>query len=220
MASNPTIEARPASYADIAYESIADRIFTEEYPVGSRLVMDELAEKLNMSRTPIRDALRKLAQDGVLESAGRKGYVVRRLDAEEIRQTFEARETLEGAAARIAARFGQEAAEHVRAAIQRAQQFELGTPSGNYDANRTVHRAVVEATKNEILLEFFDTLWNRGRSHSLYAKCFADDDGNDMIRTKHSAIVLALAAGDAAAAEEAAVHHVRQGLLGLGLSQT
>ena len=211
------IDERPASYAEVAYESIANRIFIEEYPVGARLVMDELADKLNMSRTPIRDALHRLAQEGVLESAGRKGYVVRRLDAEEIRQTFEARETLEGSAARIAARFGQEAAEHVRAAIKRAQGFELGTPLGNYDANRTVHRAVVEATRNEILLEFFDALWNRGRSHSLYAKCFADDDGNEMIRTKHSEIVLALAAGDAAAAQQAAVDHVRQGLKGLGL---
>lgn len=211
---------RPASYADIAYDVIADSIFSGEFPVGSRLVMDNLAERLIMSRTPVRDALRKLAQEGVLESAGRRGYVVRSPDAEEIRQTFEAREMIEAAAARIAAGSGARAAEHVREAITRAQNCDVATPFGSYEANRIVHRAVVEATGNDILLEFFDALWKRGRSHSLYAKCFVDVGGAEAVGTKHADILRALAAGDPDAAEIEAREHVRAGLRLHGIATT
>lgn len=212
MTDTQLLAERPASYAEIAYDVIADSIFSEEFPVGSRLVMDNLAERLNMSRTPVRDALRKLAQEGVLESAGRRGYVVRSPDAEEIRQTFEARETIEGAAARIAASFGELAAAHVRGAIETAQHCDVNTPFGSYEANRLVHRAVVEAAGNDILLEFFDALWKRGRSHSLYAKCFVNVGGTEAVRTKHAGILRALAAGDPDAAEIEAIEHIRAGL--------
>lgn len=220
MTDTQLLAERPASYADIAYDVIADSIFSEEFPVGSRLVMDNLAERLNMSRTPVRDALRKLAQEGVLESAGRRGYVVRSPDAEEIRQTFEARETIEGAAAHLAARFGEVAADHVRQAIARAQSFDVTTRFGSYEANLVVHRAVVEAAGNEILLEFFDALWKRGRSHSLYAECFANVGGAQAVRTKHEGILRALDAGDPEAAEREAIEHVREGLRVHGIATT
>lgn len=174
--------------------------------------MDALAEELKISRTPVRDALRRLEQEGLIEPAGRRGFVVREIDAEEIRQTYEAREAIEGYAARLAARRGERAAAEVREAIGEAGDLDLETPLGSYLANRMVHRAVVAASGNRILVDLFDDLWGRGRAHQIYAGCFRGEDSHAALRRKHQPIVRALKAGDGDAAEAAMTAHLRDGL--------
>ncbi|MEW6474197.1 MAG: GntR family transcriptional regulator [Actinomycetota bacterium] len=200
------------SLAEEAYQRITAAMLSGAIAPGARLVMDALAEELEISRTPVRDALRRLEQEGLIEPAGRRGFVVRQIDAEEIRQTYEAREAIEGYAARLAARRGEVAAAEIRAAIARADEFDIETPLGSYLANRMVHRAVVEASGNRILLELFDDLWGRGQAHQIYAGCFRGDDSHAALRRKHQPIVRALKAGDADAAEAAMTAHLKEGL--------
>jgi DNA-binding FadR family transcriptional regulator len=104
------------------------------------------------------------------------------------------------------------AAGEVRAAIARADEFEIETPLGSYLANRMVHRAVVEASANRILLDLFDDLWGRGQAHQIYAGCFRGDDSHAALRRKHQPIVRALRSGDGDAAETAMTAHLREGL--------
>ena len=200
------------SLADEAYQRITGAMLSGAIAPGARLVMDALAEELEISRTPVRDALRRLEQEGLIEPAGRRGFVVREIDAEEIRQTYEAREAIEGYAARLAARRGEQAAAEVRKAIARADEFEIETPLGSYLANRAVHRAIVAASGNRILLDLFDDLWGRGLAHQIYAGCFRGDDSHAALRRKHQPIVRALKAADGDAAEAAMTAHLREGL--------
>jgi DNA-binding GntR family transcriptional regulator len=198
--------------ADEAYQRITAAMLSGALAPGSRLVMDAIAEELEISRTPVRDALRRLEQEGLIEPAGRRGFVVREIAAAEITETYEAREAIEGFAARLAARRGAPAATHVSDAIARAVEFDVETPLGSYLANRLVHRSVVEAADNKILLELFDDLWSRGRAHQIYANCFQGGDSHEAVRRKHRPIVRALKAADPEAAEAALVAHLREGL--------
>jgi DNA-binding GntR family transcriptional regulator len=206
------IGAGRRSLADEAYQRITAAMLSGAIAPGARLVMDALAEELEISRTPVRDALRRLEQEGLIEPAGRRGFVVREIDAEEIRQTYEAREAIEGYAARLAARRGELAAAEVRDAINRAEEFDIETPVGSYLANRMVHRSIVAASDNRILLDLFDDLWGRGGAHQIYAGCFRGDDSHAALRRKHQPIVRALKAGDGDAAEAAMTAHLREGL--------
>ena len=206
------IGAGRRSLADEAYQRITAAMLSGAIAPGARLVMDALADELEISRTPVRDALRRLEQEGLVEPAGRRGFVVREIDAEEIRQTYTAREAIEGYAARLAARRGPLAAAEVREAIARADECDIETPLGSYLANRMVHRAIVAASGNRILLDLFDDLWGRGRAHQIYAGCFRGDDSHAALRRKHQPIVRALKAGDGDAAEAAMTAHLAEGL--------
>jgi DNA-binding GntR family transcriptional regulator len=200
------------SLAEEAYQRITAAMLSGAIAPGQRLVMDALAEELEISRTPVRDALRRLEQEGLIEAGGRRGFVVREIDAEEIRQTYEAREAIEGYAARLAARRGEFAAAEVRTAIRQAVEFDIDTPLGSYLANRMVHRAVVAASGNRILLDLFDDLWGRGLAHQIYAGCFRGEDSHAALRRKHQPIIRALKEADGDAAEAAMTAHLRDGL--------
>ena len=206
------IDASERTLADEAYRRITAAMLSGELAPGTRLVMDTLAEELAISRTPVRDALRRLEREGLLESAGRRGFVVRQIDADEIRQTYQAREAVEGYAARLAAGRGSLAAAEVTAAIEQAADLDIDTPMGSYLANRLVHRAVVEASGNRILLDLFDGLWSRGRAHQLYASCFRGADSHRSLSRKHQPIIRALRAEDCDGAEIAMIAHLRDGL--------
>ncbi len=80
------------------------------YPAGSRLAEETVAQDLGVSRTPVRLAFRTLAQEGLLESAGKRGYVVRAFSADDVRCAVEVRGVLEGLAARRLCERGLDAA--------------------------------------------------------------------------------------------------------------
>lgn len=206
------IEGTRRTLADEAYRRITAAMLSGTLAPGARLIMDALAEELTISRTPVRDALRRLELEGLIEPTGRRGFVVRQIDGEEVRQTYQAREAIEGYAARLAARRGKVAAAEVREALARADELEIETPLGCYLANRLVHRAIVAASANRILLDLFDDLWSRGRAQQIYAGCFRGEDSHAALRQKHQPIIRALRAGDGNAADAAMVAHLRDGL--------
>jgi GntR family transcriptional regulator of vanillate catabolism len=80
------------------------------YAAGSRLAEETVAQDLGVSRTPVRLAFRTLAQEGLLESAGKRGYVVRAFSADDVRCAVEVRGALEGLAARRLCERGLDAA--------------------------------------------------------------------------------------------------------------
>ena len=91
------------------YEDIRRKIVEEKLVPGQWLIERELCETYRMSRTPIREILWKLTADGLLEQENNRGFVVRRLGLEQIFEIFQAREAIEGMAARLACRKGGEA---------------------------------------------------------------------------------------------------------------
>ncbi len=73
------------------------------YPSGTRLVAEDIAQQMSMSRMPVRAAFRRLASEGLIQSRPNRGYVVASLTAREMNEVFELRSVLEGLAARLAA---------------------------------------------------------------------------------------------------------------------
>ena len=98
--------AREASQTDRAILGIRDLVLRGEFKAGERLPELALAELLGVSRTPIRAALQKLAEEGLLEPATSTGYLVRSFSDNDIFDAIEVRGTIEGLAARLAAERG------------------------------------------------------------------------------------------------------------------
>jgi len=95
---------RPKSLRDQVYERLHGAITSGEMAPGAPVIEAEIAARLGLSRTPVREALRRLESEGMLEPRGGRGSVVRELQREEVDCVFEIREALESLAARRASR--------------------------------------------------------------------------------------------------------------------
>ena len=100
--SQPAADAR--SLGEVAAQEIRRAIQEGQLPTGTHLTETDIAEWLGMSRTPVREAMRRLESEGLLLNQPFRGAMVMRLDAEDIRQLFAVRELLESAAAGWCAR--------------------------------------------------------------------------------------------------------------------
>ena len=89
----PMMESRPIR--EIAYEVLKNAIVTGEIPAGERIVETDYAERLHISRTPLREALRKLERDGLVEYVLRRGVVVRAFTIEDVDEIYTIRNALE-----------------------------------------------------------------------------------------------------------------------------
>src|SRR4026207_1226839 len=85
-----------------AYNSLKAMIITGQLPPGARVLVEDLAVKLNISRTPVREALNQLERDGLVMERPRQGYAVKEFDITMFRESFEVRELLDGHATELA----------------------------------------------------------------------------------------------------------------------
>lgn len=109
-------DRRPAS--ELAFLALRQAILLGHLPPGTRLLANELAEKMGVSRTPVREALQKLELEGLVESAPWRGVVVANQDMKDIEEFYEIRGALEGVVAYFGARRRPQARlEGLRAAI-------------------------------------------------------------------------------------------------------
>ena len=93
MSLGPAIESKPIRGA--AYETLKHAIVTGEIPAGSRIVETEYAERMHISRTPLREALRKLERDGLVEYVLRRGVIVRAFTIADVEEIYTIRNALE-----------------------------------------------------------------------------------------------------------------------------
>jgi DNA-binding GntR family transcriptional regulator len=197
--------------ADEAYRRISEAMLRGDLPPGSRLVMDALAERLDISRTPVRDALRRLEREGLVEPTGRKGYTVRAVAIDDLAHLYESRIAIEAYAATRVAELGEAAVRRVEQAVGAAVEKGAADAAEAYALNRTVHRAVVEATGNPLLIELFDSVWNRAKALQIFEQFHhLASDGAGHLREHHE-LVDALRAGPVRAAEVMR-RHIGEGL--------
>jgi len=102
--------SNPTTSAEAAANAIRELILEGSIPAGSRLGQDELAERLGVSRTPLRTALAELSREGLVQYSSHRGYWVRGFDSADIAAAFEVRASLEALACQLAARNGLETA--------------------------------------------------------------------------------------------------------------
>jgi DNA-binding GntR family transcriptional regulator len=193
------------------YDRLVDALVQGTVNPGDRLIQDRLAEELDVSRTPVRDALLRLKEEGVVEPAGRRGYVVRSLSESDLRDLYGARDAVEGHAAAIVAGLGEDALAQVRAALALATTRKLRSSRDSFEANRSFHRTVVKVTGNSYLLNFFDAIWGRAISALAYHDFYVHSPHDEFV-AEHEALIEELATGNAERARQAMIEHIAWGL--------
>lgn len=199
--------------ADAAYEQISAAMLAGDFPPGTRLVMDTLAKQLDISRTPVRDALLRLEREGVIVPTGRRGYIVREASTREIENLYQAREAIEGYAVRQVTMLGEDAIAAVEKVIDAYTDHDSSDPAAAYQANRAVHRAFVEVLDNPILLESFDLIWTRAVAQQGFAQFVRHTAPRPSLREEHKPLLDAVRRGPDAA-HAAVIEHIRAGLAG------
>lgn len=199
--------------AEVAYDRISAAMLSGEFPPGTRLVMDTIAEQLDISRTPVRDAFGRLEREGVIVPTGRRGYVIREASPQEIENLYQAREAIEGYAARRVAELGEDAIAIVAKVLDQHAQIDNSDPAAAYHGNRAVHRAFVEALDNPILLEAFDAVWTRAMAQQGFAYFVHHATPRPSLRDEHEPLLAAVRQSPEQA-HAAMIEHIRHGLAG------
>lgn len=193
-----------------AYRRLLDDIRSGALLPGARLRETELAERLGISRTPVREAIRQLEADGLVAHLPRQGASIRSLDHGEVVELYEMRAVLEGTAARLAAR----AASEVELAELAALNAELAeAPAGPQarELNRQFHRTLIDAARNRFLLKSMSAL--QKTLLILGPSTLTDPARAQAAVREHGAVLAALQARDGAEAETAMRAHVEAALL-------
>src|SRR5256714_5267481 len=136
------------SVVDHVYSALRERILSGDLPRGTKLRQASLAEQLGVSRTPLREALRRLATEGLVEFLPNRGATGSKLDFGDMRDAWSARVALEPGAARLAAeRCDDGAISAMRDAV--AEQRRVGDDrDASFAANRRFHLALAAASGN------------------------------------------------------------------------
>ncbi len=189
------------------YRKLRDAIQSGELKPGQRVMEIEVADWLHVSRTPVRDAMRRLESEGMMQHEPRNGLVVARLDRQAVMELYVMRETLEGTAAQLCARHASDMEVlELLDLVERERALQ-----GDYDAlarhNRLFHEAVHRGAHNRYLekslITVSDSMGLLGESQMRLPQR-AQEALNE-----HTEIAHAIQRHDAEAAAEAARKHVR-----------
>jgi DNA-binding GntR family transcriptional regulator len=193
---------------DEATQALRNAILNGQLQLGVRLKQTELAARLKISRTPIREALSRLQQEGLIELLPGGGVRVALLDLEEAVELYDLREVLDGLAARLAASRAEEAAlSRLRKALDRmAQCLERRDPNQWFAAHVAFHDEVLRASGNAHLQRLASVVRLSIRHfHPLLLKT---ESRLETAFREHRQILRAIAARDPEGAERLARTHI------------
>ncbi|APX12170.1 GntR family transcriptional regulator [Tateyamaria omphalii] len=199
---------RDMSQGEAAYAQLLQAIRAGEFAPGDRLRETDVADRLNLSRTPVREALRRLEADGIVEHRPRLGAVIRQLSHAELVELYEMRIVLERTAAEMAAKHAADA--EVDALRDLNAAIASSAPSEAAALNQDFHRGIYLATRNRFLLDAARALNNA--LMLMGPTTLADQERIKVVTAQHDDILTAIAAGDATAAGEAAEAHLQTSL--------
>jgi DNA-binding GntR family transcriptional regulator len=199
------------SVVDRVYAALHERIVDGDLVRGTKLRQEALAEELGVSRTPLREALRRLAAEGLVEFHPNRGAHVADISIEDVRAAYEARLIVEPGAARLAAtRRPRDELAALRAAVetQRASADQLSS----YAASRAFHLALVRASGNDYLIRLAETLWVPGLAQAIYEKQIERPELLAADLAEHERVATAVEAGDVELAEVLTRQHIQSAL--------
>lgn len=201
--------ARGAGLSDAVFAALRHGIRNGIIQPGERLREEEIAERFSVSRTPVRDALRRLLERRFLEVSGGRGLMVRRLDRAEVFELYQMREIMEGTAARFAAENATGAEIDLLNELQIA--FEAATDAAEWQRlNKQFHNTIWGAVRNRFfhgpLEELQDFLALLGPT------TFSIVGRASPAAQEHRRILEAISKHDPDAAEAAARDHIRSAL--------
>ena len=194
------------SLHDRVKDALAQAILSGRLRPGERIVEEKLAAEFGVSRNPVREAIRALAAEGLVEVNTRRGASVASLSEQEARETVEVRALLEGHNARLAARRRDvETLRVIEGVLDRGTAAVAGRRFGELpELNRQFHRALAAAGQNRVLGEMLDRL--RARTGMLFAP--EDPARQQVFWDEHAGILQAILEGDEDEAARRATAHV------------
>ena len=200
------VSDKQASRADQVRDSILHAIRSGRYQPGDRIRETEVADWLKVSRTPVREALRRLEADGLLSFESWRGVIVAQLDRQQVGELYAMREVLEGAAARMAARHIDDAEIELLQLLLEQMDEARSDSERLAELNRKFHQTIYAAAHNQYLMQTLGQLENA--LALLRGTTFAVDGRPASAAAEHRAIVEAIAARNPDDAEQLARAHI------------
>ena len=193
---------------EIVFETIRMAIINQVLRPGERLMETQLADELGVSRTPVREAIRKLELEGLVVMVPRRGAYVAGISMRDIHEVFQVRGALEALAASLAAEriTPEELEEMERQLVKEAEETEANNLKSIVQIDTTFHDIMYKASRNQKLMQMINNLQEqlqRFRSASL-----ARPGRSRTALEEHKKIVEAIAARDTKLAEQLALEHI------------
>ena len=193
---------------DVVFNTLRTSILTGELKPGERLMEIHLADKLGVSRTPIREAIRKLELEGLVTMIPRRGAEVAQITEKNLRDVLEVRRALDALAVELAC---ERITEDELAELKKAcENFELETKRGNANqvaqADVELHDIILKASGNERLMQMISKLSQQMYRYRLeYIK---DADKRQILVVEHDYILKAIRSRHVAEAKKAIREHI------------
>ena len=181
---------------DVVFQTLRQAILKGELKPGERLMEIKLAETLGVSRTPIREAIRKLELEGLVIMIPRKGAAVANITEKDTKDVLEVRRTLEMFAVEVAC--DRITKEQLAALKEAAKAFEASKGSNDLmriaETDMHFHEIIYEATHNERLVQMLNNL--RENMYRYRIEYLKDSNYYDGLVREHKAILEAIESGD------------------------
>ena len=197
----------------LAYETLRDEILALALAPGQLLDETTLAERFGMSRSPVREALIRLAGDDLVVTLANRSTIVSPIDVMSFPKYVEALDIAQRMNTRLAASLRTDA--DLQAIAERQVAFEAAVQTGDHlamsEANKQFHMAIAVAGKNPFLSAFYEKLLDQGRRmlHLHFEFLERTQDG-DLLTDEHADMLEAIRARDAEKADALAHAHTRQ----------
>lgn len=209
---SPPPERKRGSGARLVYDLLRDEILDLVLPPGSPIDEVQLAERFEMSRTPIREALVRLAGEGLIDTLPNRSTMVANLDFLNMAPFFDALTLMYRVTGQLAAR--NRRPEDLEAIRARQAEFSAAVAAQNALAmiatNAAFHAAIAEAGRNPYFNSLFSRLLDEGRRFlRLYYQSYEDRLPQRFV-DEHEAMIAAIEAGDAETAERLGKDHAEQ----------
>lgn len=200
----PTGEKHVGVLRDSVQDAIRKRVISGQLPPGSRLVERHLAEQLEVSRVPVREALRALEREGFVEERPTRGMVVRQLSDDDLDTLYQVRSALEEILCRRLVRtLDEQNLDRLQAVVDRtAAAIDAGDSEAAVEANASFHEALVEQAGSRLLASIIEPV--AGQIKWLLSQ---HSDASTM-NAEHRLILAALRDRDAGRAIEACRQHL------------
>lgn len=200
------------SAADAVYEFVRDAIVDGRLEPGRKLVQEQLADELGVSRTPIREALTALGRDGLVQAVHGSGYVVSDLSDQDIAEVSQVRERLETMALEEACgRLTPLQRVHVEAAIEEMAAADPADAGLQFELNRRFHQTLIAPCANRFLLTLIDQLWDHPVNRRITRSYIRGDEDVATMIEEHRDLLQASLDGDPTTLVALATEHMRTG---------
>lgn len=200
----------PPTLVEQVHKAILSDIATGKLPSGTRIIQEQIAQELGVSRQPVQQALTLLRKEGVLQDAPGRGLLVAPLDLQHVRNMYDVRAVIEGLAFRKAAEHSAGLVAHKGAALIRAGRKAAASQSvgAMIAADMAFHNFVYALSGNPLVVPAMETHWTQAQR--VMGEVLLREDKPRDIWDQHEALLAAVAAGKPAQAERLARQHITE----------